>query len=108
MTKHSGTVAVSEGPQQVYWRQLPGGGHVTIEITSGRNLLGKRGYVGRVIVERRTADRRAGHEPPVIAEARGPSAAEAFHELFPIAHSNTIIATSCLRRQHSRQTVGAT
>jgi len=51
-------------------------------------------------VERRSdPSRRAGHEPPVIDEARGTSRATVFRELYAIARDNTAISRALLRRQ---------
>lgn len=87
-------------PEQVYRRQLPGGGYVAIEVTPTRSLLGQRSYHGDVVVERRIArERRAGHRPPTVAEADGPTISGVIHELFRVAHSNAAIAAGCLERK---------
>lgn len=83
--------------EQVYVRQLPGGGFVAIEAAPFRNILGQRRYRGAVRVERRAAaDRRAGHRAPVIASTEAATVGTVLHDLFPIAQSNIVIATKCL------------
>ena len=90
--------------QQIYFRQLPGGGFVAIEATPVRNLVGQRRYRGEVIVERRTGrDRRVGHDAPVVACAEAPTIATIFHELFPVAQSNSALATKCLAAAKGRR-----
>ncbi len=85
--------------EQIYFRQLPGGGFVAIEATPIRALLGARRYRGEVVVERRAErDRREGHVPPVVAIVTAPSVASVFHDLFPIAQSNCALATEFLLR----------
>jgi hypothetical protein len=88
--------------QQIYRRQLPGGGFVAIEVTPVRNLLGWRKYRGEVIVERRARERREGHAAPVIARADAATMDMVYHELFPTAHSNVAIAARCVARQRER------
>ena len=87
---------------EVYHRQLPGGGYVAIEVSPSRTFLGQRSYHGEVVVERRNErERRAGHEAPIVAQADAPDLDQVFHDLFPVAHSNTAIAIGCL--EHQRQ-----
>ncbi|MEX2154444.1 MAG: hypothetical protein WD825_13975 [Gemmatimonadaceae bacterium] len=94
----------ARGPhsQQIYKRQLPGRGFVTIEVSTVRNVLGRRKYHGEVVVERRSPERREGHDAPVIARADAVTMGTVFHELFPTAHSNVAIAARCLARQRER------
>lgn len=55
---------------------------------------------GFLAVERRAdPSRRAGHEPPVIAEAHGASRTVVFKELYEIACDNVAIARALLRWQ---------
>jgi hypothetical protein len=94
--------AIERESEQVYHRQLPGGGFVAIEVTPSRNILGRTSYRGEVVVERRSAyERRAGHVAPVIAATKGVTIEEVFDVLFPVAQSNVIIATKCLERDRS-------
>lgn len=83
--------------QQIYFRQLPGGGFVAIEVSPVRTLLGQRRYRGEVVVERRIAiGRREGHPAPRIARAEAATVGTLFHELFPVAQSNAAVASGCL------------
>lgn len=78
----------------LYSRELPSGGFVMIEAEDGEGGL----HYAFLAVERRSdPSRRAGHEPPVIAEARGPSRATVFKELYAIARDNTAISYALLR-----------
>ena len=80
----------------IYSRELPSGGFVMIEADNAEGGL-HRAFLA---VERRSdPSRRAGHEPPVIAEARGTSRATVFRELYAIARDNTAISRALLRRQ---------
>lgn len=86
-------------PHELYRRSLPGGGYVAIEVVPSRTLLGQRTYHGDVVVERRAArDRRAGHDAPIVARTDAADLDTVFHELFPVAHSNTAIASGCLEQ----------
>lgn len=90
-------------PEQVYRRHLPGGGYVAIEVMPTRSLLGLRSYHGHVVVERRIElERRIGHRPLTVAEADSPTISGVIHELFAVAHSNTLIAARCLERKRQR------
>ena len=84
----------------LYSRELPSGGFVMIEAENADGGL----HHAFLAVERRSdPTRRAGHEPPVIAEARGTSRATVFKELYAIARDNTAISHALLRR-HGRGT----
>jgi hypothetical protein len=79
----------------LYSRELPSGGFVMIEADAEAGV-----HHAFLAVERRSdPSRRAGHEPPVIAEARGTSRATVFRELYAIARDNTAISRALLRRQ---------
>ncbi len=79
----------------LYSRELPSGGFVMIEADAEGGV--HRAFLA---VERRSdPSRRAGHEPPIIAEARGTSRATVFRELYAIARDNTAISRALLRRQ---------
>lgn len=87
------------GAEQIYLRQLPGGGFVAIEVTQLRTLLGQRRFRGEVIVERRIErERREGHAAPAVAHAEGSTIASVFHELFPVAQSNAAVAQGVMAR----------
>ena len=83
----------------LYSRELPSGGFVVIEAESAEGGL----HHAFLAVERRSdPSRRAGHEPPVIAEARGTSRQIVFKELYQIARDNVAISRALLRRQDGR------
>lgn len=80
----------------LYSRELPSGGFVMIEADNTDGGL----HHAFVAVERRSdPSRRTGHEPPVIAEARGTSRATVFKELYAIARDNIAISRALLRGQ---------
>lgn len=81
---------------ELYSRELPGGGQVTIE---ARGATGQP-WEARVMVERRCDPRRReGHAPPVIAEVEQPTQAVAFRELYTIASDNVAIARGLITWQ---------
>ena len=84
--------------ERAYVRELPGGGFVAIDVHAVHSLFHGRRYVGTLAVERRTGWRRAGHTPPIIAEASGPSVESVVEQLLPIAQSNPAIGAAILRR----------
>lgn len=95
--------------ERVYFRHLPGGGYVSIEVTEDRTLLGKRRLRGELVVERRIdPERREGHVAPSIAQADAFTLASILHKLFPIAQSNTAIAEGCLARRSPRRALAGT
>lgn len=76
----------------VYWRELPGGGYVAIDIRREREIS-----KSCVSVERRAKhERRGGHRPVVIAEADGDERSPGFAELYRIAADNAAIARALL------------
>ena len=83
----------------LYTRDLPGGGYVAIE---ARDEGGAQ-FHARLLAERRSDPaRRAGHSPPVIAEAEGGSASRVFDELYAIAADNVAVAQWIMRWQAKR------
>lgn len=83
----------SESIGEVYWRELPGGGYVAIDVR--RDAEPARTLVS---VERRSRhERRDGHHPVVIAEADGDERSPAFAELYQMAADNAAIARALLR-----------
>jgi hypothetical protein len=89
--------------EQLYRRQLPGGGFVAIEASRCNARFRSPTYRGEVIVERRADHgRRVGHAPPVVAAVEAASIDSVTDGLFRIAHSNAEIATRCLARGRSR------
>ena len=95
--------------ERVYFRHLPGGGFVSIEVREDSTRFGKRRLRGELVVERRIdPERREGHVAPSIAQADAFTLASILHKLFPIAQSNTAIAEGCLARRPSRRTLAGT
>ena len=80
----------------LYSRELPSGGFVMIEAD---DLEGGLHHAFLAIERRSDPSRRAGHVPPVIAEAQGTSRATVFKELYAIARDNTAISRALHRRQ---------
>jgi hypothetical protein len=90
----------AEDPVLLYSRGLPGGGIVTIEALSKETPA----VTARVSVERRIdPQRRDGHEPPVIAEAKAPTQSTAFKELYQIASDNVAVARGLIKWQARRR-----
>jgi hypothetical protein len=80
----------------LYSRELPGGGRVMIERTPPHGT----DVHARIAVERRGDPmRRDGHEPPVIAEASGATAADVFRQLYEIACDNVAVARGLIQWQ---------
>ncbi len=90
---------------RLYRRQLPGGGYVAIDSTTG--VAATALVHVQVRVERR-ADlaRRAGHEPPVVAEADVADPHQVFDELHAIAVDNVEVARALQRWQARRRPTG--
>ena len=87
----------SEELAPVYRRELPGGGYVAIDVERAR-ARGAEAVRCRVSVERRAKqDRRAGHQPVVIAEIDGDEQSPAFAEMYRIAADNAAIARALLQ-----------
>lgn len=89
------------GTYRVYERELASRGYVAIDVQAERSLLGRRRFHGAVVVERRAESRRAGHTPPVVAEARGRSIEDVVRQLLPAAQYDPAIAAALLRREHA-------
>jgi len=92
---------------QIYRRELPGAGYVTIDVT----CLHEDGSSGtaedsriRVYVERRASEeRRNGHAPPLVAEFTGDQCAPEVGELYRLASDNAALARALLEWQGRRQ-----
>ena len=83
---------VSLNAAAIYWRELPGGGYVAIDVRRERETP-----KSCVSVERRAKhERRGGHTPIVIAEADGDERSPAFGELYRLAADNAAIARALL------------
>ena len=75
----------------LYSRELPGGGYVAIDARPAE--AGEAEHRARLWVERRAdPTRRAGHTPPVIAQAAAPDLEHALAELRAIAADNVALA----------------
>jgi hypothetical protein len=82
----------------VYTRPLPGGGYVAIDCDSHEG-----DHHARLWVERRAdTGRRAGHAPPVIAEAHDGDPVVAVERLRGIAADNVSLAAALRRWQTNR------
>jgi hypothetical protein len=81
---------------RVFRRDLPGGGHVAIDVAARRSLVGRRRFEGCVVVERRSAPARHGIAP-VVARANGKSVEAVIQQLLPCALSNAAIGAALLR-----------
>jgi hypothetical protein len=82
----------------VYTRTLPGGGFVAIDAESTSH-----DHHVRLWVERRADEgRRAGHAPPVIAEAHAPDLESALDALRGIAADNVALARAMRAWQFER------
>ena len=77
-------------------RELPSRGFVIIEADTAE---GGHHHALLAVERRSDPSRRAGHEPPVIAEARGASRATVFRVLYAIATDNTAISRALLQRR---------
>ena len=87
-------------PEVLYTRTLPGGGYVAIEAIEPEGTT----YRARLSVERRSdPTRRAGHVPPVIAEAHGMSRDTVFADLVAIASNNVAVAQRILQWTAARR-----
>jgi hypothetical protein len=81
--------------RRIYWRELPGGGVVAIDVIPGRSAIGRRRYDGSVVVERRSHPRRNA-TAPVIARASGRSIENVMQQLLPLALCNPGIGAAML------------
>jgi hypothetical protein len=82
-----------------YERELPGGGRVFVE----ENATAADAHAVRVAVERRTdPERRAGHEPPVIAADAGRYLTPLLRRLIAIADDDVEVAKGLLKRSGGR------
>jgi hypothetical protein len=85
-------------PEALYTRQLPGGGYVVIEATRQDAEVSLRLYVERRVDPKR----RAGHQPPIVAEVSGADRDRAVRQLVRIAENNVEVARALRRWQISR------
>ena len=84
--------------ERVYFRRLPGGGYVAVEITRVRRWLRKSHFRGTVLVERRSdGDSQRTLHPLVVTEASGESAESVLRTLLPAAECNPAIGSALLK-----------
>ena len=84
--------------EYVYRRKLPSGGYVAIATESVQPLFAPTKYRGRVVVERRSEERRIGHAPPIVAVAENDSVDAVLATLMPVAESDELLAEPLARR----------
>jgi hypothetical protein len=87
---------------RLYRRSLPGGGYVAIDSVTG-DSDSARVHVQLLVERRADLARRAGHEPPVVAEADAADAGQVFDELYAIAVDNVEVARAIQRWQARRR-----
>ena len=97
-TLFPGVKTMATHPRRIFWRDLPGGGIVAIDVMSGRSPFGRRRFDGSVIVERRSQPRR-NDDAPVIARASGRSIEHVLQELLPLALCNPRIGAAMLHHR---------
>jgi len=93
----SGVETMASHSRRIFWRELPGGGVVSIDVMAGHSPLGRRRFDGSVIVERRSHPRRS-DGAPVIARASGRSVEDVVQQLLPLALCNSRIGAAMLER----------
>ena len=93
---------------RLYRRELPGAGYVAIDLTTSHEdqadnaSVVETSYI-RVYVERRAdEERRAGHNPPIVAEFAGDERAPEVGELYRMAADNAALARALLEWQVRR------
>jgi hypothetical protein len=79
-----------------FHRDLPGGGFVAIDVRRVKSIWRSPSFRGRVVVERRGAERRKGHQPPTIASACGATLESVVRQLLPAAQCNATIGAALL------------
>ena len=90
----------------LYRRELPGAGYVGIDLTRDESTHdGTDGAAPRirVYVERRAdEERRAGHNPPIVAEFSGDQRSAEVGELYRMAADNAALARALIEWQRSQ------
>jgi len=95
---------VIQSSTRLYRRELPGAGYVAIDLTrvDESEIDGERTRI-RVYVERRAnEERRAGHNPPIVAELPGDLDGPELGELYRMAGDNAALARELLAWQSRR------
>ena len=85
--------------EHAYRRPLPSGGYVAITTETIQPLFAAAARIrGRIVVERRPEDRRAGHPAPIAAVAEHQDLAVLLAALLPVANSDEILTETLARR----------
>lgn len=84
--------------EHLYHRRLPSGGYVAIAAEPVQPLFSPAKVRGRVIVERRSEDRRAGHAAPIVAIAERDDVESVIAALLPVAESDELLSRTLERR----------
>src|SRR5690348_8318054 len=105
MVMEATAIETTDGRTRLYRRDLPGAGYVVIDATHAPDLDGADGVLMtrahiRISVERRASEeRRAGHQPPIVAEFTGDRSAPEVGELYRMAADNVALARALLEWQ---------
>lgn len=84
--------------EPVYRRKLPSGGYVAIATETVQPLFAPAKVRGRIVVERRSEDRREGHPAPIVAIAERDDVAQILEALVPVADSDELLTGMLARR----------
>lgn len=84
--------------QPVYRRALPSGGYVAIATEPVQPLFAPARIRGRVVVERRSEERRLGHAAPIVAIAERDDVDQILAALLPVAESDELLTRTLERR----------
>jgi hypothetical protein len=87
-----------QSPEHLYHRKLPSGGYVAIATEEIQPLFAPAKIRGRIVVERRTEDRRVGHAAPIVAVAERDDVSAILEALVPIAESDAVLNDTLARR----------
>ena len=105
MMQGGSAIDSTRSAEQVYARQMPGGGSVRVELlaSDGGDVAGERSR-GRVVIDerRRTLGARE-TEQIIVEEIEGPDQSLVVDELFRIAQDNAAIARRILQRSAGPQ-----
>ena len=83
--------------EPVYRRELPSGGYVAITAETVQPLFAPSKIRGRIVVERRGENRRAGHPAPIAAIAERDDVSEVLAALVPLAESDELLTQTLAR-----------
>jgi len=84
--------------EPVYRRTLPSGGYVAIATEPVQPLFADSKVRGRIVVERRSEERRVGHPAPIVAIAERDDVGGILEALVPIAESDELLGETMERR----------